>query len=408
MNFLFNDVYFTQSLFMRPFLLFVFLLFTQFFNVAQNVQEVQQKRAGKADKMLDNSAEILGLQTVYDQAYQKKSITWYIQQKNDWKKIAETNKNDEQAWLNYYRSARYAGAKQQELDEIMKGIQENIPGTFTAHYLSYIHSNRDLNKGNDLQRAWLLQPHRKELYKELALFFTWKQDQENLKKTLQTWKGLKDIPDALFSYGNNLLLTPTSGAILITDGEFDTYPLWILQQIDLIRTDVSVINLSLLHQMDYRRSLLKSAGIQCSYQGNHKNEILKTIVKENPFRAIYISLTVDAQILEGLEERLQIEGLAYKISLQNDVPYNSKLKLAANFEKVYNLEYLRKILQGTETMDREKVVALYQNYVVCGLVLYDYYIENGEKAKADKLAKDLKNIAAQAGKESLVNEYFEK
>jgi hypothetical protein len=393
---------------MRIIFLFVFLLFTQFLIGAQNVQEGQQKRAEQADKALDNSIDALGLQAVYDQAYQKKSITWYIQQKNGWKKIAELNKNDEQAWLNYYRSARYAGAKQQELDEIMNGIQENIPGTFTAHYLSYIHSNRDLSKGYDLQRAWQLQPQRKELYKELALFFTWKQEQDNLKKTLQTWKGLNDIPDALYNYGKNLLLTPTKGAILITDGEFDTYPLWILQQIDLVRTDVTVINLSLLHPMDYRRSLLKSAGIQCSYLGNNKNEILKTIVKENPSQSIYISLTVDAQVLDGLEERLHIEGLAYKISLQNDGPYNSKAKLAANFEKIYNLEYLRKKIQGTETMDREKVVALYQNYVVCGLVLYDYYIENGEKAKADKLVQDLKNLAAQAGKESLVNEYIGK
>lgn len=406
MNFLFHDVYFTQSLFMRTFLLFAFLLLIQLFNVAQNVQEGQRKRAEQADKAYDNSIDAFWLQAVYDQAYQKKSFTWYIQQKNGWKKIAESNKNDEQAWLNYYRSARYAGAKQQELDEIMKGIQENIPGTYTAHYLSYIHSNRDLSKGYHLQKAWQLQPQRKELYKELALFFTWKHEQENLKKTLQTWKGLNDIPDALFSYGKNLLLTPTKGAILITDGEFDTYPLWILQQIDLVRTDVTVINLSLLNRMDYRRSLLKSAGIECSYSGNSKNEILKTIVKENSSQSIYISLTVDAQILDGLEDRLQIEGLAYKISLQNDGPYNSKVKLAANFEKIYNLEYLRKKLQGTETMDREKVVALYQNYVVCGLILYDYYIENGEKVKADMLAQDLKNIAAQAGKESLVNEYI--
>ncbi|MCX7744175.1 MAG: hypothetical protein N2167_06375 [Flavobacteriales bacterium] len=397
---------------MRYFFLFVFCYSIQLLIQAQNIQGEQRKRLeeknSETDKVLDHSLEDLRLHKVNDQAYQKMPLSWYMQQKNGWEKRVELNKNDEEAWLNYYRSAQYSGAKQQELDEIMKAIQEYIPGTFTAHYLSYIHSNRNLNKGYDLQKAWQLQPHRKELYKELTLFFTWKQEYDNLKKTLKTWKNLKDIPDALFSYGKNLLLTPSPGAILITDGEFDTYPLWILQQIDLVRTDVTVINLSLLHQIDYRRSLFKSAGILCSYQGNNKNEILQAILKENPTQSIYISLTVDADILDGLQNKLQIEGLAYKISLQNENQKDFREKLAANFEKNYNLDGLRKKIQGSETMDREKVVALYQNYVVCGLILYDYYIEKADKAKADKLAEDLKQLAKQAGKESLVNEYIAK
>ena len=412
MNFSTGFVYPYQNPSMRFYFILIFLLAVSFRPGAQNTFDGQRKEAAESKsetvKDLDNSVGALGLQTVKEQVYQKKSLSWYVQQKNSWKQVTESNKKDAEAWLNYYRSARYAGSRQQELDEIMKDIEEHIPGSFTAHYLAYIHSNRDVNKGYDLQKAWLLAPNRKELYKELALFFTWKQDADNLKKTLITWKSLNDIPDALFSYSKNLLLTPSSNAVLITDGEFDTYPLWILQQTERLRTDVTVINLSILHQSDYRRSLFKSAGIQCSYQGIEKKEILQTILRENPSKPIYISLTVDMQLLTGIEDQLNTEGLAYKVTALSEGQYDSRVRLANNFENVYKLDELRKTIQGSETMDREKVVALYQNYVVCGLMLYDYYTEKGEKSKASRLADDLKKLAAQAGKEQLVNEYIGK
>ena len=412
MNLSFGFVYSFQNRSMRFYFIYILFLAVIFPLGAQNTFNGQREE-GKESKSetlndLDNSMGLQGLQTVKEQGYQKKSLSWYVQQKNSWKQVTESNKKDAEAWLNYYRSARYAGARQQELDEIMKAIEEYVPGSFTAHYLAYIHSNRDLNKGYDLQKAWLLAPNRKELYKELALFFTWKQDADNLKKTLTTWKTLNDIPDALFSYSKNLLLTPSSNAVLITDGEFDTYPLWILQQTERLRTDVTVINLSILHQSDYRRSLFKSTGIQCSYQGNEKKEILQTILRENPSKPIYISLTVDFQLLTGIEDQLHTEGLAYKATPLSERQYDSRVRLSNNFENVYKLDELRKTIQGSETMDREKVVALYQNYVVCGLMLYDYYTEKGEKSKASRLADDLKKLAAQAGKEQLVNEYIGK
>lgn len=409
LNYLFGYVYLYQKLFMKYYNTLIFLFAFTFLLGAQNTLEMQRNDATESkyetvDDM-DNSMSVQGLQIVKEQGYQKKPLSWYVQQKNIWKQVTESNLKDADAWLYYYRSARYSGAAQQELDEIMKSIEKHIPGSFTAYYLAYIHSNRNLNKGYELQKAWLLEPNRKDLYKELALFFTWKQEVNNLKKTLTKWKTLNDIPDALFSYCKNLLLTPSSDAVLITDGEFDTYPLWILQQTERLRTDVTVINLSVLHPLDYRRSLFKSAGIQCSYQGNDKKEILQTILRENSSKPIYISLTVDMHLLTGIEEQIHIEGLAYKVSTSDDALYDSRVRLANNFENVYDLQGLRKTIQGSETMDRAKVVDLYQNYVACGLLLYDYYMEKGEKSKASRLTEDLKKLAAQAEKEHLVNEY---
>ena len=158
----------------------------------------------------------------------------------------------------------------------------------------------------------------------------------------------------------NMLQTCEQNAILFTNGDNDTFPLWYLQEVEDIRKDVVVANLSLLNtpwyveqlrdrypsnpfikmnnseikQLDFKRWEAKTISINAPKNENNiegKIEwelnptylgvalrtqdimVLRIINDNNWNRPVYFAVTVSPTSMLNLDNYLQMEGLAYRL-----------------------------------------------------------------------------------------------
>lgn len=370
----------------------------------------QPKKEMLQEKETDSNEQLRNNRTarlkVTETVYKRQTQGWYADQTDAWREELGFSKTDAEAWFNYYKASKYSGADQNTLDQIVNGMNANVPNTFQTHYVNYIHSNRNPDKGTELMKAYLLDPNRKELFKELAVYFAWNGDQDNFTNTLKKWSASGDIPQNLMDYGYNLLNTVAQNGVLITDGEYDTYPLWIWQTVKNHRKDVLVVNIDLLKNEEYKNRFCQANGLVCSGAAFNKTEFLQNMLRNNGGKAFYISYTVNPSLLENLYPNLYNEGIAYRYS--TDASYNYQQRLVNNWELVYKTDYLQQTASGNDQFPGYRMQQLNLNYVSSGLELYDVYSQRGDKDKAGKLYTLLLKLAKAAGKESVVKSYFSK
>lgn len=364
---------------------------------------------------------------VYSIVKQVKPFEWYAKQAELWKKAIDKEPNTPEAWLYFYtanRMARIVGFKEwkesksgyfMELDTIVSSMKKAIPNTFEFYYIQgYNNGSWDDDDIGMIEKAYEKDPSRPETYDDLIGFAEVFGDKVRMKEICKKMLEANEIAEGIYIWNYNVLMSLDKNAVVITNGDNDTYPVWVLQQAKNIRPDVKLLNISLLSMDKYRDKIFKELDIKpftldtAKLKGDGDvfismgGQIINHIVENLSKRPVYFSLTLNPEFYARLKQDIYMVGLAFKYSKEK---FDNIALLRKNYENNFLLDYLKESFIN----DISKTVTdqLNMNYIPLFLKLYEHYSMSGETPKSEKIKGLIMHIAAENGRESEVKGWFE-
>ena len=352
-----------------------------------------------------------GLEKVYSMRKVIHDAEWYSEQSALWKKEVTKNPENPDAWMNYYRATRYVVVfssdrtikNNPELLRIISEMEKSIPNTFECNYMKY-YQNSVPKSLKYLEAAYRIQPDNPVTYYD---FISMSEIQRKIEKKREYCRKLWDSEDnasSLMDYNYNMLNSTNENAILFTNGDNDTYPVWMLQDVLSIRTDVLVLNLSLAHDRVYLKQILKENKIKLTKNNYNKfsvEALVKIIQEQAPDRPIYFAVTVYDAYKKKLEGDLYNTGLVFKYSKEriDNVAY-----ILRNFEDRYRLDYLEYNWYGDKRIENQSaMLRLNLNYIPALVQLYKHYKVSGDLGRANRCWNLGEKIAINSNSDELID-----
>lgn len=290
-------------------------------------------------------------------------------------------------------------AEQRQLDKVVDELEEKASNTFEYHYIKFINSNFDTDHKVHLDKAFELAPNKADLYDDYIGFYEVANSPSKKQSFCRLLKQSGTIRSEVYNYNYNVLMSLESNALLFVNGQEDTYPVWVLQEVDGVRKDVTILNIDLMANEAYRNRLLKKLGLRHSSSNKYnKTQFIQRLAQQNSGRPVYFGLTFSKQVVNSLKGQLYTTGLAMRYSKTkvDNVPL-----IKERWETKFRQPNPFKV---TDSKSRK----MQMNYILPLMILWKNYQTTGQTAAAKKLKALILQIASNNRKKDQVEQHFKK
>lgn len=357
-------------------------------------------------------------------AKENKSIEYYKEQMALWKKEGQKTPKDANVWYQTYKAHRAYLQKSQpedwlknqsviydKLRETIDASKKHIDGTFEYYVMESLNS-RGTKSAEFSQKAFDINPKRSETHEGLLVYYVTTFESEKAAKIAKTMMANNHFSNSNLKWNYNSLQTSENNGVIITHGDLDAIPKWVLQYGSGLRNDVLVLNKWLLSDdAKYRAKVCKRLGIkdldkkQADYKDvtNYINDLMVHVMK-NSKRPVYIGCGTNVAFFKsyGIEDKMYLVGSSFRYSEDN---LDNLALVIKNFEQVYDLEYL---FNNFQIHPDDEMIKMYLNvtYIPGLMKLKRHYEMTNDQAKVDKYSKLIDRVAEDSGrKEEILGWY---
>ncbi len=334
-----------------------------------------------------------------------KPVPYYKQQAEDWKVETNRNRTNAGAWMNYYAAAFYGQQSREELQRIVGEMTAAVPNSYEWLVVKGWNEGYTASARDFLNRAYQMDAKRADAYGLLQRTSEFTMDRAKRELFSGLLSTNAQISSSLLSYSYNVLMSVEPSAVLITEGESTTMPLYVLQDVLQIRKDVSILDLDMLTHQEYMVKKFQSVGIALSgplSSENMKKTLCASLPQSNQNRKFYYALTLGKDNLSSMMESLYVVGLASLHSLTN---VDNVGQIRKNLEREFLMDYLKVDFNGESSDATGKVLSA--NYLVPMILLYESYMKDGNTEKALELRHVMEQIARERDKEEVIARYLD-